>query len=61
MPTDGSAARSPEGFVHSGIKIVPRLSGLFKIYLKFLIGDSDFKNSRNLPSSLRVDVQNPIF
>lgn len=54
MPTDGSAARSPEGFVHPGIKIVPRLSGLFKTCLKFLIGDRDLKNRQNLPLSLRA-------
>lgn len=52
LPIDFSAARSPEGFIHSGIKIVPRLSGLFKTYLKFLIGDSNLKSSRNLPLSL---------
>lgn len=52
MPIDFSAAMSPKGFIHSGIKIVPRLSDLFKAHAFLLIGDGDLKNSRNLPLSL---------
>lgn len=52
MPIDFSAARSPKGFVHSGIKIVPRLSDLFKALPLLLTGDTDLKNSQNLPLSL---------